>query len=237
MTSRWRGLPIAIASIALAYMTGCGPLPGVPKPSDEPVAPQEIKDFAQLFGENCAGCHGANGSFGAATPLSNPAYLALVNDNSLRRTISHGVPGTSMPPFAATEGGSLTDEQIAILIAGMRERWARPGAIDASAPPYAGGAAVDPHAGTQVYSTYCASCHGPDGRGGSSAGSIVDRSYLSLTSDQSIRTTIIAGRPDLGHPDWRGYIAGKPLSAQEVSDLVAWLTVKRPQAAMRASSR
>ena len=35
------------------------------------------------------------------------------------------------------------------------------------------------------------------------SGSIVDPSYLALVSDQSLRSTIIAGRPDLGMPDWR----------------------------------
>jgi len=48
-------------------------------------------------------------------------------------------------------------------------------------------------------------------------------------SDQSLRTTVIAGRPDLGAPDWRGNVPGRSMSAQEVSDVVAWLTAKRPQ--------
>jgi cytochrome c oxidase cbb3-type subunit 3 len=216
---------IGLASIALALASGCDSLPGTPKPSDRPVAPQEIKDFAELYGHNCAGCHGADGSFGAATPLNNATYLALVDDSSLRRTIVHGVSGTSMPPLAISEGGSLTDEQIAILIAGMRKRWSRPIALAASAPPYSDGTAGNSQAGAKVYSTDCASCHGMDGTGGVDAGSIVDGSYLSLTSDQSIRTTIIAGRPDLGHPDWRGYPT--PLSAQQVSDVVEWIIAKR----------
>jgi hypothetical protein len=32
---------------------------------------------------------------------------------------------------------------------------------------------------------------------------------------------VIAGRPDLGMPDWRGYVAGQPLAPQQVSDVVA----------------
>ncbi len=55
----------------------------------------------------------------------------------------------------------------------------------------------------------------------------MDRAYLALVSDQALRTLIIAGRPDLGHPDWRSYVPGRPLSAQQVSDLVAWLAAKR----------
>ena len=44
-----------------------------------------------------------------------------------------------------------------------------------------------------------------------------------------VRTTVIAGRPDLGAPDWRGNVPGRPMSSDEVSDVVAWLAAKRPQ--------
>jgi hypothetical protein len=57
----------------------------------------------------------------------------------------------------------------------------------------------------------------------------VDGSYLSLVSDQGLRTTVIAGRPDLGAPDWRGNVPGHPMSPGEVSDVVAWLAAKRPK--------
>ena len=42
-----------------------------------------------------------------------------------------------------------------------------------------------------------------------------------------IRTTVIAGRPDLGHPDWRGYVPGHPLTDSDVSDVTAWLLAQR----------
>ena len=83
--------------------------------------------------------------------------------------------------------------------------------------------------GADVYATYCSSCHGPDGRGGKKASSIVDGSYLALVSDQNLRTIVIVGRPELGAPDWRGDVPGKPMSPQDVSDVVAWLAAQRPQ--------
>jgi hypothetical protein len=55
----------------------------------------------------------------------------------------------------------------------------------------------------------------------------VDPSYLALVSDQHLRTTVIAGRAELGMPDWRGYIAGRALAPEEISDVVAWLVTKR----------
>jgi cytochrome c oxidase cbb3-type subunit 3 len=38
---------------------------------------------------------------------------------------------------------------------------------------------------------------------------------------------VIAGRPELGAPDWRGDVVGRPMSAQEISDVVAWLSRQR----------
>jgi hypothetical protein len=55
----------------------------------------------------------------------------------------------------------------------------------------------------------------------------VDRSYLTLVSDQYLRTIVIAGRPELGAPDWRGNVPGRPMSDQEVTDVVAWLASQR----------
>jgi mono/diheme cytochrome c family protein len=132
-----------------------------------------------------------------------------------------------MPAFAKTAGGPLSDQQIDALVRAMRARWADPAAArDLNPPPYATSTAGDPARGGHAFATFCSSCHGTDGRGGS-ASSIVDASYLSLVSDQSLRTTVIAGRPDLGAPDWRGNVAGRPMSPDEVSDIVAWLAAAR----------
>ena len=46
-------------------------------------------------------------------------------------------------------------------------------------------------------------------------------------SDQNLRTTIIAGRPDLGHPDWRNCVPGRAMTSQEVTDVVTWLAAQR----------
>jgi hypothetical protein len=55
----------------------------------------------------------------------------------------------------------------------------------------------------------------------------VDPSYLALVSDQYLRTTVIAGRADVGMPDWRGYIPGRPLAPAEISAVVGWLVAQR----------
>jgi cytochrome c oxidase cbb3-type subunit 3 len=217
-----------VATVAfIAMMFGaCDSLPGRPKVADLPLRPSAITDFSQLYAENCAGCHGADGKFGPALALNNPIYLAIVDDVSIRRTVANGVPDTAMPPFALSAGGSLTDKQIDILIDGMRKKWAGAASLAQGAPPYASSGSGDSNQGAQVYAANCQSCHGTDGKGGP-AGSIVDASYLSLVSNQYLRTITIVGRPDLHHPDWKQYPSGQPLKSNQVSDVVAWLVSKR----------
>ena len=171
-----------------------------------------------------------DGKGGAAIGLGDPVYLAIADDATIRRVTADGVPGTAMPAFAQHSGGMLTDDQINAIVGGIRTRWAKPDALaGADAPPYAAQAPGDAKRGADVYGIYCSSCHGADGHGGKHASSIVDGSYLALVSDQGLRTTVIVGRPELGAPDWRGDVPGKPMSAEDVSDVVAWLAALRPQ--------
>src|SRR5467141_2501365 len=219
----------ALAILAIAVCVACSNSPGRPAPDSAVVPPDQIADFSLLYSQNCAGCHGADGKGGAAVALANPVFLAIADDTVIRRIASNGVPGTPMPAFAQSAGGMLTDRQIDALVRGIRS-WAKPNALrDTTPPPYAAPAPGDAQRGADAYRTYCFSCHGADGRGGSKASSIVDGSYLTLVSDQQLRTIVIAGRPELGAPDWRGDVEGRPMSPQGISDVVAWLSSQRPK--------
>ena len=231
--SRWIRLFVAgFASVAVSTFAGCDSLPGRPDVAKREVVPAEVTAFDALYRRNCAGCHGADGRLGAARPLNDPVYLALVPADRLRAIIRDGVRGTSMPAFGTGAGGELPDAQVEALTQGMLTRWGRPEAVQgATLPPYeAIRRAPDPAAperGAAVYVRACAQCHGPEGRGGPKGGPIVDPTYLALVSDQSLRTTVITGRADLGKPDWRGDIPGSPLTADEITDVVAWLAAHR----------
>jgi len=219
----------ALAILAIAVCVACSNSPGRPAPGSALVSPDQIADFSLLYSQNCAGCHGADGKGGAAIALADPVFLAVADDTVIRRTAASGVPGTPMPAFAQGAGGMLTDKQIDALVRGIRS-WAKLGALGDQIPPsYAAQAPGDPQRGADAYRTYCSSCHGVGGRGGSTASSIIDGSYLALTSNQQLRTIVIAGRPELGAPDWRGDVEGRPMSAQDISDVVAWLSSQRPQ--------
>jgi cytochrome c oxidase cbb3-type subunit 3 len=223
-----------IAGLTLTA-AACGPrdrFPGKPSPESQVVRPDKVTAFATLYATNCAGCHGAEGKGGAAQSLRDPLYLAIADDATIRRVVRNGVPGTSMPAFAQSAGGMLTDEQIDAIVDGIRTRWAKPDAVRGSNPPaYAARRPGNATRGASVFAFYCASCHGANGQGTERGSSIVDGSFLALVTNQSLRTTVIVGRPELGAPDFRGNVAGKPMSDQDVTDVVAWLSAQRPEIA------
>ena len=218
------------AAFSVMLLSACSSPPGRPGKDSEEPAPSEISDFKTLYAENCAGCHGTDGRGGAAVALADPVYLAIVDEPSMRKVIANGVHGTLMPAFAQSAGGMLTDKQIDVITSEIRSRWIRPGILNgANAPSYATKFQGDVYRGEASYRTYCSSCHGPQGQGGGKGSSITNDSFLALVSDQGLRTIVIAGRPELGAPDWRGNVPGKPMSDQEITDVVAWLASHRVQ--------
>jgi cytochrome c oxidase cbb3-type subunit 3/ubiquinol-cytochrome c reductase cytochrome c subunit len=220
---------IAVGS-ALPLLGGCD-LPGRPKPGPEVPRPEAVLSFDTLYGDNCAGCHGENGQNGAATNLANPVYQALIDDTSLRDVIANGQKDTLMPGFSIRSGGSLTDAQIDAILRGMRSRWGNSNPVAGqNMPPYKASRPGIIARGEAVYAEACARCHGPNAQQRGKAGSILDGSFLALISEQTIRSTIIAGRPDIGEPDWRGHIPGRPMTDDEITDLSAWIMAQKPAA-------
>ena len=213
--------------LALA-MAGCD-LPGRPQPGPEVPRPEMVKSFDTLYQNNCAGCHGKNGEYGSAANLANPIYQALIDDTTLRDIITNGEKGTLMPGFGPKTGGALTDAQIDAIVQGMRSRWKKNAPLAGqNPPPYKATHPGDVSKGQAVYEAACAACHGKDAQHPGKAGSILDGSFLALINEQTVRTTIIAGRPDIGEPDWRNHIPGRPMTDEEVTNVCAWLIAQRP---------
>lgn len=87
------------------------------------------------------------------------------------------------------------------------------------------------HEGFNVFARACAPCHGDHGQGitrdDRRIRTINDPDFLALVSDQALRRYVITGRPDLGMPNYadpKGRPKDfKPLTSQEVTDLVALL--------------
>ena len=76
-----------------------------------------MDDGEPVFGADCAACHGAEGSEGAAPALVGNA--ALGNKERVIKQILEGVPARGMPPFART----LTDRQVAAVSTFIRNAW------------------------------------------------------------------------------------------------------------------
>ena len=225
---------ISVIACAVALMcAGCKNAPG--KPESEAKRPSQVLRFPVLYRENCAACHGDNGKDGAAISLANPVYLAVADVNTIQKITAKGVPGTLMPGFAKSQGGMLTDQQIAVIARGMEMTWGNANALGGQTPPaYASSSVGDPVQGQKAFTTFCASCHGVDGtgaaRGKRHSGSLVDPAYLALISDQGLRSLILAGQPQEGMPDWRADMTGpgsRAMTGQEVTDIVAWLASHR----------
>jgi cytochrome c oxidase cbb3-type subunit 3 len=225
-----RLLRTACCLLAIALPLGGCHLPGKPAAEDIVPRPTSVTSFPALYGQYCAGCHGADGQNGAATNLANPEYEALVDDATLTDVITNGEKGSLMPGFGVSSGGTLTPAQVNALVHGMRARWGQRGKVLAgqNAPPYKATLTGDQAHGAQVYAAGCVRCHGPVGGRPSPAGNILDGSLLALLNAQTIRTTVIAGRPDIGQPDWRDDVPGHPLTDADVTDVTAWMLAQRP---------
>jgi cytochrome c oxidase cbb3-type subunit III len=223
---------VCVVALSCVLLTsGCSNLPGKPEPGPEVPRPDSVLSSKVLYAQNCAGCHGADGLHGAATPLASPVYQALVDDATLRRVIAQGEANSMMPAFAKSAGGDLTDAQVDAIVQGIRQDWNSNNPLKGTnLPPYADDGKGDVRAGEQVYASNCARCHGPAGGKIGKSGSVLNPDFLSLMTAQGLRTAVIVGRPDLGMPDWRDQVKGRPMTAQDVSDVVAFLVAQKPGA-------
>jgi cytochrome c oxidase cbb3-type subunit 3/ubiquinol-cytochrome c reductase cytochrome c subunit len=82
---------------------------------------------ARVFARACAGCHGRQGQggesdMGKVGAVNDPAFLALISDRALRRTVITGRADLGMPAYDGTDGRTddfrpLTSAQIDDLVA------------------------------------------------------------------------------------------------------------------------
>ncbi len=60
----------------------------------------DIQYGAQIFSDQCIACHGTSGDLIPGVNFRAGQFKRVVSDNDLRATITNGVPGTGMQPFA-----------------------------------------------------------------------------------------------------------------------------------------
>jgi len=114
--------------------------------------PEHEQAGAKLFRAQCAGCHGPDGTgTGAGASLASGTFLHGGSDEALFRTISKGVPGTTMPAF------SFSGLQIWQLVTQVRALAIAHGASQVRGEPQAGAA---------IFRANCSRCHAAAGEGG-----------------------------------------------------------------------
>lgn len=74
----------------------------------------------ELFVENCASCHGANGEGLVGPALNDKHFLEEASDGVLFATIQIGRPNTTMPAWGQAYGGALTDQDIYAIVSFIR---------------------------------------------------------------------------------------------------------------------
>lgn len=124
---------MALAALAVSMAFAASPAPA------HAAAPG-----AQVFLQNCSGCHGERGQGLFGPPLAAAGFAGLVAP-----MIQRG--GIDMPPFA----GVLVDGQIEAAADYVANRLADPQARRAGVAE-----------GGELYRLYCAGCHSATGRGG-----------------------------------------------------------------------
>ncbi len=180
-------------------------------------------DGAQLYGQNCAVCHGDSGHGGVGVPIALAAFLSSVDDSYLRETIRSGRPGRVMPAFTR-----LSDEEVEAIVHHLRS-W-KSGDVPRFKPKPVRGNAEH---GAALYAQHCAACHGKQGQGGKGTGVTFSRprdlpviapalnnaGFLSAASDAMIKQTLMQGRK--GTPMVSFLQQG--MSEQDIDDVVSYV--------------
>ena len=86
----------------------------------------------KLFTTYCAGCHGAAGKGGYAPAIGDEKFLSARDDAAIMQSTTEGVIAKGMPAWSKAKGGTLTDSQIADIVAYLRSQ--APGASAQTAP-------------------------------------------------------------------------------------------------------
>ncbi|MCT8973496.1 cytochrome-c oxidase, cbb3-type subunit III [Microbaculum marinisediminis] len=152
---------------------------------------------ARLFADNCAACHGSDGTGGPGFPsLADGTWLWDGAPEAIAETLRVGInsphPDTrfgQMPAFG--RDGMLQREDIA--------------AVTDHVLALSSGQADPASAGAAIFADNCASCHGDDGAGGLGIGapSLADDHWIYGGSRDAILTTLRDGRQGV-MPSWEG---------------------------------
>ncbi|MBI5304483.1 MAG: cytochrome c [Chloroflexi bacterium] len=99
-----------------------------------PIARADDPPGAKTFATYCAACHGAGGKGGYASAIGDEKYLGGHSDDAIAQITGEGIVAKGMPAWSKAKGGSLSDAQIADIVAYLRSRTASSASAPAPAP-------------------------------------------------------------------------------------------------------
>lgn len=176
-----------------------------------------------LFADNCAACHGANLRGGPGYPdLTAPARLWGGDPDTVAETIRVGInadhPDTRRSQMSAFGTfGTLDRDQIQAVSAYVRSL---------SGQSLSAAERARLQGGQEIFSTTCATCHGPDGRGSTQVGApdLTDDVWIYGGDAATVYETIHSGRQGQ-MPSWEGR-----LSPAQIRMLTLYIAAQRDSA-------
>ncbi len=178
---------------------------------------ERLNHGREIYNEQCASCHGADGEGGVGTTLNSKTLLQNTHDDIFFSVIRSGVPSTDMPAWSVDYGGALTDEDIRSVVTYIRS-W------EANAPVIEPAVFV-PTAdeGAVIFNTNCGTCHGENGAGTGFAPAVNDPAKLGMVDEEYLRRLLQFGRPAQGMPSY-GTILSEEQSDHLLALFGAWST-------------
>ena len=190
-----------------------------------------VTEGMDLFAENCAVCHGAQGEGLGTTPALNSEAVRSMDYETLFKTIARGRYGTKMAAYSVEEGGIFTDAQIDALVTLIQyANWdavaARVDELGLTPPEVVTVELTDETlaavrdlpdgdilaAGLEVYATECAACHGANAVGTNTAPALDSPDVRALGADELTRIVQngVAGTLMAG---WDGVLTPEQIAA------------------------
>ncbi|MBI2328989.1 MAG: c-type cytochrome [Chloroflexi bacterium] len=161
---------------------------------------------AELFSANCAVCHGAQGEGNIGPALKG----TRLSENTLKKTIARGVPGTAMAALSKEDAGPFHPQNLSDLVTFIKN-W--DGATPSSAPPAEPPATPAAVSADKLFANTCAACHGVNREGISGLGPALTPGSLAGLSDDEIRNTILNGRSATVMPAFKNRLSPEEIDA------------------------
>jgi mono/diheme cytochrome c family protein len=121
---------------------------------------------ARIYADNCASCHGIDGTGAVAPAIGSVEFLFSVDDTQIKQLIDVGVPGTEMVAYSLDYGGPLTSEEVDAVTTYLRSLEAAEFSMANWRTPLENEALT----GEQLFVLACSRCHGVDRTGDEEAG-------------------------------------------------------------------